>query len=107
MLPRCYPERIGSFERDDAKCLMAKPSDSNVDLAFEATLYPAELRAPVRLNRRNAGQRQRALILLGWMVGEASCGKVRAFESSRARQLSCAEGVPGLGYYPTLISCGR
>ena len=28
-------------------------------------------------------------------VGGASCGKVRAFESSRARQLSCAEGVPG------------
>ena len=27
-------------------------------------------------------------------VGEGSCGKVRAFESSRARQLSCAEGVP-------------
>ena len=27
-------------------------------------------------------------------VGEASCGKVRVFESSRARQLSCAEGVP-------------
>ena len=28
-------------------------------------------------------------------VGGASCGKVRVFESSRARQLSCAEGVPG------------
>ena len=28
-------------------------------------------------------------------VGGASCGKVRAFESSRARELSCAEGVPG------------
>jgi hypothetical protein len=28
-------------------------------------------------------------------VEGASCGKVRAFESSRARQLSCADGVPG------------
>ena len=27
-------------------------------------------------------------------VGGASCGKVRAFESSRVHQLSCAEGVP-------------
>ena len=26
---------------------------------------------------------------------ESSCGKVRAFESSRARQFSCAAGVPG------------
>jgi hypothetical protein len=26
--------------------------------------------------------------------GGGSCGKVRAFESSRARQLPCAEGVP-------------
>jgi hypothetical protein len=25
-----------------------------------------------------------------------SCGKVRALESSRARQLPCAEGVPGV-----------
>ena len=29
-------------------------------------------------------------------VGGASCGKVRVFESSRARELSCAEGVPGV-----------
>ena len=28
--------------------------------------------------------------------GGGSCGKVRMFESSRARQLPCAEGVPGL-----------
>ena len=27
--------------------------------------------------------------------GGGSCGKVRMFESSRARQLPCAEGVPG------------
>ena len=34
-------------------------------------------------------------------VGGASCGKVRVFESSRARQLSCAEGVPGpLAHHP-------
>ena len=28
-------------------------------------------------------------------VRRGSCGKVRVFELSRARQLSCAEGVPG------------
>jgi hypothetical protein len=28
--------------------------------------------------------------------GGGSCGKVRVFESSRARQLPCAEGMPGL-----------
>jgi len=36
-----------------------------------------------------------ALEISGWTVRESSCGKVRAFESSRARQLLCAEGVPG------------
>jgi hypothetical protein len=30
------------------------------------------------------------------MVRESSCGKGGAFESSRARQLSCTEGVPGV-----------
>ena len=29
-------------------------------------------------------------------MGGGSCGKVRMFESSRARQLPCAEGVPGV-----------
>jgi hypothetical protein len=28
--------------------------------------------------------------------GGGSCGKVRVFESSRARQLPCAEGMPGV-----------
>jgi hypothetical protein len=29
-------------------------------------------------------------------MGGGSCGKGRTFESSRARQLPCAEGVPGV-----------
>jgi hypothetical protein len=53
------------------------------------------------LNRPNAGQRQRPTALQkgpvsGWSVRESSYGKVRTFESSRARELLCAEGVPGL-----------
>jgi hypothetical protein len=36
-----------------------------------------------------------ALEIAGWMVRGSSCGKGRTFESSRARQLLCAEGVRG------------
>jgi hypothetical protein len=36
--------------------------------------------------------------------GGGSCGKVRVFESSRARQLPCAEGVPGLKGRSAILS---
>jgi hypothetical protein len=36
--------------------------------------------------------------------GGGSCGKVRTFESSRARQLPCAEGVPGLNSGSAIVS---
>jgi hypothetical protein len=35
-----------------------------------------------------------ALEIAGWTVRESSCGIVRAFEPSRARQLLCAVSVP-------------
>ena len=52
-------------------------------------------------------------ILLDWTMRESSQCKVRTFESSRARQLLCAEGVPWGNRAPQVSSmrgqffCGR
>src|SRR5450755_242940 len=60
-----------------------------------ATLYPAELRAPIGLNRRNARQRQRPLILLvGWFV-KAPAAKFGCSNRLGRASRSRAAGVPG------------